>query len=189
MHLYYHNKVGDIPIFDDIRRLMESAYGSGLADMKTAADLLSVKALEDPVRDFVDFYFQEQGIPVCDTDKSYIINRLYGAKGGLEIFNVMKELFSVPEGTGRAPIDFTITCEYDFPDMNLLDFNELKVSDINRFVDKLFRMTYALLFYDKIKVTIEHLILRAIGEINTYICTAAVPYTETRPEIYDPNAS
>lgn len=189
MRLYYHNKVGDVPIFGYIRKLMESAYGSELTDMKTAADLLSIKALEDPVRDFVDFYFQEQGVPMGDIDKSYIVNRLYGAKGGLEIFNVMKELFSVPEGTGRAPIDFTITCEYDFPDMNLLNFNELKVADINRFVDKLFKMTYVLLFYDKVKVTIEHLILRVIGEINIYTCTAAIPYTETRPEIYDQNAS
>lgn len=188
MHLYYHNKVGGIPIFGNIRTLLESAYDSGLVDMKTAADLLAVKALEDPVRDFVDFYFQEQGVPVCDTDKSYIINRLYGAKGGLEVFNVMKELFSIPEGTGRSPIDFSITCEYDFPNMNLLNFSELKVADFNRFVNKLFDMTYVLLFYDKIKVTIEHLILRVIGELNIYICTKAVPYTETRPQTYDSNA-
>lgn len=184
MFLYYHNKVGDIPIFDNIRKLMESAYGSELLDMKEASGLLAVKSLEDPVRDFVDFYFQEQGVQISEMDKSYIVNRLYGAKGGLEVFNVMRELFSVPEGSGRAPIDFTITCEYDFPDMNLLNFNELKVADINRFVSKLFNMTYVLLFYDKIKVTIEHLILRVIGKLNTYICTASVPYTETHPQIW-----
>lgn len=189
MRLYYHNKIGSIPLFDNIRKLMEASYGSSAIDMKTAADLLAVKSLQDPVRDFVDFYFHEQGVSIGDTDMSYVVNRLYNAKGGLEVFNVMKELLSIPEGTGRTPIDFSITCVYDFPNMDILNFRELKVEDINRFVDKLSKMTYVLLFYDKLKVTIDHLILRVSETLYTYILSGAVPYTETIPEEYiEPNA-
>ena len=84
VRLYYHNKIGSIPLFDNIRKLMEASYGSSAIDMKTAADLLAVKSLQDPVRDFVDFYFHEQGVSIGDTDMSYVVNRLYNAKGGLE---------------------------------------------------------------------------------------------------------
>lgn len=188
MQLFFHNKVGEVPIFDNIKKLMDASYGSDALSLKEAADLMAVKAIQDPVRDFVDFYFREQGIPVSDIDKMYIINRLYEAKGGLKVFDVMKELLSVPEGASGMPIDFTITCEYDFPDMNLLNFNELKVSDINMFINKLFAMMYVLLFYDKIRVTIGHYIIRVVGEMNSYICSGAVPYTITTPQRYSPSS-
>lgn len=177
MKLHYYNKVGDVPLFGLIRKLMADAYGSESLDMKEAPDLLTIKALEDPVRDFIDYYFDEQGIPSEAIDKSYIVNRLYAMKGGLGIFDVMRELLSVPPGAGRTPISFDITCNYDFPDLELLAFSELKTTDINMFVDKLFAATYVLLFYDKIKVVVEHLYQLICGVLERYILVSSTPYT------------
>jgi hypothetical protein len=177
MRLFFYNKVDDITIFHNARLLMESAYKSGRLDLKTADFLNSVKALEDPVRDFIDLYFKDQGVSISDMDKRYIINRLYAAKGGVEIFNVMEETFGAPGGDTSGGIEFKVGYKYEFPDLTEVCFNEFKVSDLEMFLSSFERMVYVLLFYDKIKFLIEHLTLRLTGTLKQYILVSATPYT------------
>lgn len=177
MRLFFYNKVGDIAIFNNARLLMEQAYKSGRLDLKTADYLKCVKALEDPVRDFIDLYFEDQGVEVSDMDKKYIVNRLYAAKGGVEIFNVMEETFGAPAGDAGEGLEFKVGYKYEFPDLTEVSFNELKVSNLELFLSSFERMVYVLLFYDKIKFLIEHLIMRLTGTLKQYILVSATPYT------------
>jgi len=176
MRLFFYNKVDDIIIFNNARRLLEGAYKSGELDLKTADSLKSIKALEDPVRDFLDLYFEDQGAHVSEMDRNYIINRLYAAKGGVEIFNVMDEVFDIPPEAPGAGVDFHIGYEYKFPDLTGVSFNELKVSNLEQFLSSFERMVYVLLFYDQIKFLIEHLIMKMTGTLKQYILVSATPY-------------
>lgn len=176
MNFYTNDKSSKFEIVKTVRKLL-----SKFSELDTTYDvdyLKSIRHTVDYVREFIDYYFDEVGLDVSNESKDYIVNRIYAVKGGPEVLDVMSELLSVKLGDGSKSINFNIQCEYDFPDLKLLQFDTVKVTNINTFLSKLEMALFVTLFYRELNITIKHLIQVITGDLIEYTQVFSQPYVE-----------
>lgn len=159
MKIYLNKKIESIPIFKKLLILMEgvSTHQDLISDFKDIDDISEVKHLYDPVRDFLEFYISSSNISMDQGRQDYIVNALYAAKGAPKVFEIFDEVFQVQ-----------IKYEYDFPVIKIIEFINLKISDVILFINKFINMLYYLLYYTEITIHIKNLLLSLQGQLIQY---------------------
>lgn len=175
MNFYVNDKSSKFKIVETVKTLIKDFND---LDTTYSVDYLkSIRHTIDYVREFIDYYFDEVGLDVSDESKDYIVNRIYAVKGGPEVLDVMSELLSVNLDSNNR-LNFHIECRYDFPDLELLHFDTVKVTNINTFLNKLEMALFVTLFYRELNITIEHLIQVITGDLIEYTQVFTQPYVE-----------
>lgn len=183
MKLYLNDKLLSIQVINDLNTLLTDYIKRDLypndPDKQAAVkpienidQLKDISPVIDYVKEFLEYFFEESGTQVDKVTIGYINNLLYAAKGAPEIFRVMND-----------HLGLNISYDYEFPVIKVLDIEELRVSDINLFVKKLKLAIYHLLFYTKLLIIIQNLIIRITGELTDYSTYWVKPYKIIKPTI------
>lgn len=159
MDLYLNKKLQSIPIFRIMLTLLEKFNMTDLmkSNLIEIDDADLTRHIWDPVQDFLDYYIQSSNIPMDEGRKQYIINSLYAAKGSKLVFDIFEEVF-----------DVRLDYDYPFPKIELLEFDPLKINNVEIFVNKLSTMLYYLIYYSELTIHIKNLTLSLQGELVQY---------------------
>jgi hypothetical protein len=152
-------------------------------DYKVPSDLKDIRPLIDYTRDFVRYYFEDQNKLLLDEETeiiyddnaiNYIANRLYQAKGKLEVFNVLYTLLN-------------IETEYYYTDPHTLNikFPTLSATNLAEFYEKFFNMLNVLLFYVDADIKIDILNLYVINKYISIIEFSVNSFNLTNFDVSD----
>lgn len=168
MKLYLDRNVESIPIFKQLITILQGIDSSDLrSKLHNISEIQSVRQLHDPVVDFIDFYVQNSKLQdqFPQGRIQYIVNALYAAKGAPKVFEIFYECLGIK-----------ISYIYNFPELEVVQFNNVKASDALLFLDKFNSMIYYLLYYTKLNLYIKNLMLNLQGEIVQYISATVFGY-------------
>lgn len=167
MKLYLNKKLESIYVLKVIDDLLKSLNEDELSDYLVGTGSLdTIKKIIDPVQDFIDYYEVDNNIVIPAERKQYIKNSLYSAKGAPEVFKVFEQLFEVK-----------IEYEYRFPVIEILNIKTLRLTDAILFVNKFKTLIYHLLYYTELNLYIRNFILNLRGELTNELNISVVGFT------------
>jgi hypothetical protein len=138
------------------------------------SDIYKVQRVQDPVYDFLDYYSQSSSIHLSDERKQYIKNSLYAVKGAPQVIELLGRL-----------LDLRVIYTYNFPVLDIIDFDSLQISDIITFTRKLKELLYHLLYYTTLNIYINDLILLLQGNLIDYSTYTYKGFYNINLEIHD----
>lgn len=177
MKLYLDRSLEDIPLFKNLIILLRGILSNKQyqSEYLTPEDIYKISHLYDPVRDFFEYYI---GIVTADSDDKdyknllypegrlqYMINAMYASKGAIKVFETLEELTEIP-----------ITYKYNFPVIELMQFKDITIDNVDIFVNKLTNMLYYLLYYTDIIIKIIDLTLKINAKLAEYKYKKVLPY-------------
>ena len=159
MNLYIDKDVKEIPVIRNLLRLLDGV----LNDPEIAPSIVSVDDIDkvehlwDPVDEFINFYKNSSGIEISEDRQVYIKSSLYAAKGSIKVFDILSEV-----------LELKLNYEYNFPVIKLVNFNDIRLQDLETFLEKLTSMLYYLIYYTEVKIEITNMILNVRSTILDY---------------------
>lgn len=167
MKLYLNKSVTEVPVIAQLMELMTGLFESEFfKQFLDKDDLWTIRKMYDPVRDLIDFIDSSGNLGLEEDVKVYIVNSLYSSKGAPKIFETLKELL----GTN---IDY----KYKFPELELVRFENIKLDNVEVFLDKfVISLTY-LLYFAKVKVEIENLELSVRDSLVSFLSNKSIGYS------------
>lgn len=171
MILHLSEKLDSIYLLSSINEIIKESQG--LTSTKIIENLASVRAVRDPVENFLIFYSEDSGFQLDSIRRNYIKNALYSAKGAPEIFSILGEC-----------LEISIEYSYEYPIIEILRFNVLNLSNPEIFISKFKDLIYSLLYYTELNLLVNSLILRIIGNLIGYNSQNAIGYSNINLETY-----
>jgi len=157
--MYLDRSLEDIPLFKNLMILLNGILSNPdyQKNYLTVDDIYKVTHLYDPVRDFIDYYEQSRGKLYSEGHKQFIVNALYACKGTIKVFEMIQDAFEIK-------VDY----KYNFPVIDLIQFESISITNIETFKVKLSNMLYYLLYYTDITMRIINLIFNVNDTLVEY---------------------
>lgn len=168
MNLYIDQRIRALPAIRTLEIFFEGYKSSKVnilpleenSGYSNLEEISEVNPWLDFVREFIEFYietlpsdFTEKDILGSKAVTSYIVNRLYAAKGYPEIFEVMNELLSTSYS------EFHVEAEFEGAFLSKIYFTEFRTLELDNIITKLINALYYLILIDDIKILIDKLTL------------------------------